>query len=105
MKSNKTSKIVLVLIMLNFFNTHDISLSVCSDLYMLDSTLLSNVDPFDGRIRLTGGDYSSEGLIEVFCNQQWGTICDDQFSVVEANTICLQLGYTHAEAFNHLINM
>ena len=28
---------------------------------------------------ITGGDYTSEGLIEVYCNDEWGTICYDFF--------------------------
>ncbi len=67
--------------------------------------MLSDVDPFNGQVRVVGGAYSSEGLVEVYCNEQWGTICDDYFNRTEANTICLQLGYTHAEKFDHLIKL
>lgn len=47
-------------------------------------------------MRLTGGRYKSEGLIEVYCNHQWGTICDDLFGDEEATSVCRQLGYTHS---------
>ena len=42
-------------------------------------------------IRLQGGSYSNEGCVEVYCNGQWGTICDDGFSGTDARTICKQL--------------
>ena len=56
-------------------------------------------NPFDGQIRLMHGPYSSEGLVEVYCNGQWGTICDDAFDQEDANTVCRQLGYTGANSF------
>ena len=44
-------------------------------------------------IRLQEGRYSNEGRVEIYCNGQWGTICDDGFDSTDANTICKQLGY------------
>ena len=55
-------------------------------------------------IRLQGGSYSNEGHVEVYCNGQWGTICDDGFGSTEAKLICKQLGYTDFVHYNHLIN-
>ena len=41
--------------------------------------------------------------MEVYCNGEWGTICDEGgFGQEEANTICRQLGYTHADDYDHL---
>ena len=71
----------------------------------IDSTRFSEINPFDGQLRLEKGEYSSEGRVEVYCNAEWGTICDDAFSQVEADTICTQLGYTSASDFNHLIKL
>ena len=45
-------------------------------------------------IRLQGGTYSNQGRVEVYCNGQWGTICDDGFSYTDANAVCRQLGYS-----------
>nr|XP_054774380.1 deleted in malignant brain tumors 1 protein-like [Lytechinus pictus] len=47
-------------------------------------------------VRLTGGDISSEGRVEIFYNGQWGTICDDSWGQEEANVVCQQLGYSGA---------
>ena len=47
-------------------------------------------------VRLTGGDYSNQGLVEVYCNGQWGTVCDDYFTTTTAQVVCRQLGYTNS---------
>ena len=44
-------------------------------------------------IRLYGGANPSDGRLEVFHNQQWGTVCDDGFDQADARVICFQLGY------------
>ena len=54
-------------------------------------------------IRLQNGNYSNRGLVEVYCNGQWGTICDDGFSSNDALTVCKQLGYTDYLKYDHLI--
>ena len=33
------------------------------------------------------------GRLEVYYNGQWGTVCDDEFGVLEASTACGQLGF------------
>lgn len=50
-------------------------------------------DPYPGQIRLNGSDYVTDGLIEVYCNGEWGTICENGFSDHSAATVCTQLGY------------
>ena len=59
----------------------------------IDTTRIWNRYPYPGMIRLQGGNYSNQGRVEVYCNGQWGTICDDGFDSTDANTICKQLGY------------
>ena len=53
-------------------------------------------------IRLQGGIYSNQGRVEVYCNGQWGTICDNGFDSTDAQTICKQLGYTGYIRYDHL---
>ena len=53
-------------------------------------------------IRLQEGSYSNQGRAEVYCNGQWGTICDDGFSSNEAKIVCRQLGYNSFYNYNHL---
>ena len=53
-------------------------------------------------IRLQGGSYSNQGRVEVYCNGEWGTICDNGFGSTDAQTICNQLGYNYYYNYNHL---
>ncbi|KAI6658615.1 Scavenger receptor cysteine-rich protein type 12 isoform X1 [Oopsacas minuta] len=43
-------------------------------------------------VRLTAGT-NQEGIVEVFYQGRWGTICDDQWNVPDADVICKQIGF------------
>ena len=59
-------------------------------------------NPFNGQIRLVRGDTVNRGLVEVYCNGQWGTLCSNQFSRGIGDSVCQQLGYSSQFNNNHL---
>ncbi len=50
-----------------------------------------------GELRLVDGSSSLEGRLEVCVGGRWGTVCDDEFGVLDASVVCRQLGY-HSES-------
>jgi len=47
-----------------------------------------------GLVRLVGSDLAYEGRLEVSRDYgAWGTVCDDEFTDVDAAVFCFQLGF------------
>lgn len=48
-------------------------------------------------IRLVGGASFTEGRVEIFVDNGWGTVCDHEFDIDDVTVVCKQLGFRKAE--------
>ena len=48
-------------------------------------------------VRLQGGYYTGEGIVQVYCNNEWAAVCNDGPDIEDETgwTVCNQLGYNY----------
>ena len=51
-------------------------------------------------MRIVGGSSYNEGVVEVYYNGRWGSVCYYGWDEHDANIVCKQLGFTSAESVN-----
>uniref|UniRef100_A0AAQ4RUV3 Lysyl oxidase homolog n=1 Tax=Gasterosteus aculeatus aculeatus TaxID=481459 RepID=A0AAQ4RUV3_GASAC len=68
----------------------------------LAQTTPSNSQTAQLKVRLSGYPRKhNEGRVELFHQGEWGTICDDDFSIHNANVLCRHLGFVSATGWTH----
>jgi hypothetical protein len=47
----------------------------------------------DAPVRLADGPSETEGRVEIYYGNQWGTVCDEDWDDVDAQVVCQILGF------------
>ena len=76
-----------------FSTSYDRPTSIIQLFFLIFPCSLLHVAEETYSVRLVDGQSPSEGRVEILYNGQWNTICDDYWSLEEAQVVCRQLGY------------
>ncbi|CAH8454162.1 unnamed protein product [Dicrocoelium dendriticum] len=63
---------------------------------LTESLPVESTSPRDGDLKLIDGPSPTTGTVLVYRGYSWGRICDDHWTMLEAQVVCRQLGMGHA---------
>ena len=67
-------------------------------LFTLTTVLLHKHISVCTALRLVNGTNQLEGTVQVLYNGTWGSVCDNNWDILDAHVVCHQLGYVDAIA-------
>ena len=71
-----------------------VSLMPHPPLFVYSVSDVSKTPPTEWSLRLVEEEMSEyKGRVDVYINNQWGSICDDSWGDIEAAVVCRQLGW------------
>ena len=80
----------------NCNHTNDIVL-VCEDISLWRH-------PYNTQVQFNFTTYPSQGILEIYLNQEWGNICYTNFNQYAGDSACRQMGYTNAKTITGTIS-
>ena len=79
----------------------DVGVECCSAAPPVGPPADSNEPGTEGSLRLAGGNAPNQSRLEIFHDEEWGTICDDAFDLTDAGAACRQLGFANGATLSY----
>lgn len=71
---------------------YDVMVRLLTNVYMHYLLLIEDTNCPEGAVRLIGGDFDTEGRVEVCYKDIWGSVCGAGFDLTDAHVVCKELG-------------